>query len=193
VPFKTQHPLYQIWQGMKARCLNPKNLHYGSYGGRGIKICDTWINNFNQFVTDMGSRPQGYSIDRIDNNGNYTPNNCKWSTKKEQQRNRRVTQKIIIEGIEYLVCDIAEKYGFKYDTIANRAKIVTTFDELVDKKKKVYKDGLALGGKASGAKKQALTHCHAGHEFTEKNTRLTKQGWRRCRECHRICQYKRTH
>ena len=101
MPFKNPHPLYQIWQGMKARCLNPNNPHYANYGGRGIKICDEWINNFNQFVADMKDRPCGYSIDRIDNNGDYTPNNCKWSTKKEQQRNRRITKKIIINNGGY--------------------------------------------------------------------------------------------
>ena len=177
---------------MKARCLNQNNKHYANYGGRGIKICDEWIHNFNQFVADMEERPQGYSIDRIDNNGNYAPNNCKWSTKKEQQRNRRVTKYITIEGTSYLICEIAEKYGFKYDTIENRAKTAKTFEELVDKTRKVYKEGLALGGKASGAKKQALTHCKAEHEFTEANTHIYK-GWRRCRTCHKIRQYNRTH
>jgi uncharacterized protein YggL (DUF469 family) len=192
MPFKNPHPLYQVWQGMKARCLNPNNPHYANYGKRGIKICDQWINNFNQFVKDMGERPQGYSIDRINNDGDYTPQNCKWSTKKEQQRNRRVTKHITIEGISYLICDIAEKYDFKYDTIENRTKTAKTFNELVDKTRKVYKEGLALGGKASGAKKKALTHCKAGHEFTEANTHIYK-GWRRCRTCHRIRQYNRTH
>lgn len=192
MPIKNPHPLYQVWQGMKARCLNPNNPHYANYGGRNIKICDEWISNFTKFVQDMGERPKGYSIDRIDNNGNYTPNNCKWSTKKEQQRNRRVTKHITIESVSYLICEIAEKYGFKYDTIKNRAKTAKTFDELVDKTRKVYKEGLALGGKASGAKKQAMTHCKAGHEFTEANTHIYK-GWRRCRTCHRIRQYNRTH
>lgn len=192
MPFKNPHPLYQTWQSMKARCLNPNNPSYADYGGRGIKICDQWMHNFNQFVDDMGVKPQGYSIDRIDNNGNYSPQNCKWSSKKEQQRNRRVTKHITIEGVTYLVCELSEKYGFKYDTIVNRAKTAKTFDEIVDKAKKVYKEGLALGGKASGAKKQSMTHCKAGHEFTETNTHIYK-GWRRCRACHRIRQYNRTH
>jgi len=192
MPFKNQHPLYQIWQGMKARCLNPNNKHYANYGARGIKICNNWINDFNQFVHDMGERPQGYSIDRINNDGDYSPNNCKWSTKKEQQRNRRITRYVTIEGVKYLVCEIAEKYDFKWDTIVQRAKTAKTFDELVNKTRKVYKEGLALGGKASGAKKQAMTHCKAGHEFTEANTHIYK-GWRRCRICHRIRQYNRTH
>jgi len=137
MPFKNPHPLYQIWQGMKARCLNPSNKHYANYGGRGIKICDKWINDFNQFVKDMGERPQGYSIDRIDNNGDYTPNNCKWSTKKEQQRNRRITKYVTIENVKYLVCEIAEKYDFKWDTIVKRAETAKTVDELEDKARKV--------------------------------------------------------
>jgi len=193
MPFKNPHTLYTIWQNMKARCLNPNNKHYANYGGRGIKICNEWINDFNQFVKDMGERPQGYSIDRIDNNGDYTPNNCRWATKETQQRNRRAIRKITIEGIEYLVCELAEKYGFKGDTLVQRAKTAKTFDELVDKNRKVYKEGLALGGKASGAKKQAMTHCKAGHEFTEANTHVSKKNHRKCRECHRIRQYIRTH
>jgi uncharacterized protein YggL (DUF469 family) len=192
MPFKNPHPLYQTWQSMKARCLNPNNPNYADYGGRGIQICNQWISNFNQFVVDMGEKPVGYSIDRIDNNGNYNPQNCKWSSKKEQQRNRRVTKHITIEGVTYLVCELAEKYGFKYDTIVNRAKTAKSFNELVDKTKKVYKNGLALGGKASGARKKAMTHCKVGHEFTETNTYVYK-GTRRCRACHRIRQYKRTH
>lgn len=192
MPFKNPHPLYQTWLGMKARCTNKNFRQYPDYGGRGIKVCDEWLNNFNQFITDMGEKPDGYSLDRINNNGDYTPQNCKWSSKKEQQRNQRRTHKIIIEGVQYIACEIAEKYNFKSETIVKRAKTAKTFEELIDKKRKVYKEGLALGGKASGAKKLALTHCKAGHEFTEENTHVYK-GWRRCRNCHRIRQYLRTH
>jgi hypothetical protein len=192
MPFKNPHPLYQTWQSMKARCLNSNNPNFADYGGRGIKVCDQWMHNFNQFAKDMGERPVGYSIDRINNDGDYTPQNCKWSTRKEQQQNRRITHKITIEGKQYFISDIAHQYNFKWMTIFNRAKTAKTFNELVDKTRKVYKEGLALGGKASGAKKQAMTHCKAGHEFTEANTHIYK-GWRRCRTCHRIRQYNRTH
>jgi hypothetical protein len=192
MPFKNPHPLYQTWQSMKARCLNSNHPNFADYGGRGIKVCDQWMHNFNQFAKDMGERPVGYSIDRINNDGDYTPQNCKWSTRKEQQQNRRITHKIIIEGKQYFISDIAHQYNFKWMTIFNRAKTAKTFNELVDKTRKVYKKGLALGGKASGAKKQAMTHCKAGHEFTEANTHIYK-GWRRCRTCHRIRQYNRTH
>lgn len=86
---KRHAPEYDSWSGMKSRCLNKNNPKYYRYGGRGITICEEWINSFSQFYEDMGQKisPE-HSIDRIDNDSNYCKDNCKWSTRKEQANNR---------------------------------------------------------------------------------------------------------
>jgi hypothetical protein len=81
---------YKCWIGMKQRCYNPNNKFYYNYGGRGIIICDRWINSYENFLKDMGRKPdRSYSIDRINNNGNYEPSNCRWATSFQQIHNRR--------------------------------------------------------------------------------------------------------
>ena len=89
---------YKCWVNMKQRCTNPNDRSYPNYGGRGIKVCAAWGDSFQQFYTDMGARPTGYSIDRIDNDGDYEPSNCKWSTHKEQQSNKRSNRWITYGG-----------------------------------------------------------------------------------------------
>ena len=84
-----RHPSYIVWIGMLERCNNPNHLSYKNYGGRGIKVCKRWL-DFTKFLQDMGERPSPeLQIDRIDNDGNYEPGNCKWSTRKEQTLSRR--------------------------------------------------------------------------------------------------------
>jgi hypothetical protein len=80
---------------MHDRCRNPNNTHYEYYGGRGISVCDRWSGNpgFANFIEDMGERPESYTLDRIDNNGNYEPNNCRWASKPTQQYNQRISVK----------------------------------------------------------------------------------------------------
>ena len=82
---------FNTWKSMIGRCNNIKDPAYKYYGGRGILVCSRWFESFENFYEDMGNRPEGKTIDRIDTNGNYEPSNCKWSTPKEQQTNRRIT------------------------------------------------------------------------------------------------------
>lgn len=81
-------PEYQSWSAMRSRCRNPNDTDYHRYGGRGIVVCERW-STFEPFLHDMGPRPEGKTLDRIDSNGNYEPGNCRWATHKEQRANQR--------------------------------------------------------------------------------------------------------
>lgn len=87
---------YKSWQAMKSRCLNPKADQWENYGGRGVQICPQWIATFETFMVDMGERPPGKTLDRIDTNGNYEPGNCRWSSAQAQAQNRRPRKLVVI-------------------------------------------------------------------------------------------------
>src|SRR5690606_22559417 len=95
---KQSHPLSSIWYGMLDRCYNENHISYRNYGKRGIKVCERWL-DFNNFVLDMGERPDGMTLDRIDYNGNYEPSNCRWATIKQQANNTRANNRLTIDGV----------------------------------------------------------------------------------------------
>jgi len=114
--------LFTIWRSMKMRCYNPKNESYNHYGGRGISICEEWRGSFPSFYT--WAVLHGYSgkltIDRIDVNGDYCPENCRWITNAEQQRNRSNNVKLFYNGRFCLLQELAEQKGIKHQTLYSR-------------------------------------------------------------------------
>jgi hypothetical protein len=99
-------PEYRSWCAMMARCNNPNSSRYKYYGKRGIKVCERW-HDFRNFLADMGSRPDGLTLDRKNNNGNYEPSNCCWATRKKQNNNKRnnIASNKILENLFYFVCE----------------------------------------------------------------------------------------
>lgn len=103
-------PLYTTWLCMRDRCVNPNNDNYHNYGGRGIAVCERW-NSFEAFISDMGSRPEGTSLDRIDVNKNYEPSNCRWATQEVQHNNTRRTVFLEFNGETLSIAQWAKKTG----------------------------------------------------------------------------------
>jgi len=118
-----KHPLYGVWGRMIQRCHNENNKGYSNYGGRGIYVDVRWRNSFLQFVADMGPRPGSqYSIERIDNDGPYSPANCKWATRYEQSRNRRTNRFITIGDETKTISDWASQLNIAPSTFLRRTK-----------------------------------------------------------------------
>lgn len=119
--------LYFIWNDIKGRCNNPNNADYGNYGGRGIKVCDEWMHDylaFKQWATDAGydwnAKRGECTIDRIDVNGDYSPDNCRWANMKAQSRNKRNTCRITYNGETHTTGEWSEITGISRDTIYSR-------------------------------------------------------------------------
>lgn len=117
-------PGYKAWGSMKQRCYNPSDPAYAHYGGRGITMCDAWRTSFHQFRADMGPRPSPlHSVERIDNEGPYALFNCRWATKKEQQRNRRGNVRLIYSERVQTIAAWADEIGLDYDTLYSRVML----------------------------------------------------------------------
>lgn len=163
-----------VWYGMKQRCLNPNDIAYPGYGGRGIKICERWLHSFSNFASDMGPRPPGTSIDRIDNNGNYEPGNCRWATRTEQQNNKRNNRVITHDGLSLTPPQWAIRKGINVKTIWHRLLLG-------------WELSLAVSSPATRkryANVKGRTHCKNGHAYAEyPKPYINKRGVAICRAC----------
>lgn len=118
---KRNTPEYRSWVHMKDRCYRLKDKSYHNYGGRGIAVCERWRKSFTAFYEDMGKRPTDkHSIDRIDNNGNYEPSNCRWATAQEQADNRRSGYRFTYGGKTLTIRQWSNESGIAYDTLRQR-------------------------------------------------------------------------
>lgn len=129
---KSLSPTWIGWRSMRSRCYQKSNPQYHRYGGAGIKVCQSW-DDFSNFLSDMGERPDGMTIDRIDGQGNYEPGNCRWATPKKQAQNRRSSIVLTINGVTKTASEFCEDIGLNrataYDRIYrgwNPEKAVTT-------------------------------------------------------------------
>jgi hypothetical protein len=135
------HPLHRVWREMIQRCTNKNNVRYEDYGGRGIRVCDRWIESFEVFLKDMGPRPPGkgqggrslYSVDRKNNDGNYEPGNCRWATTKEQARSSRRARYLSLGKETMLLSEWAVKLRVSNMALIYRLRIGMTEEEALTK------------------------------------------------------------
>jgi len=120
--------IYKVWRRLRQRCNNPKESRYHRYGGRGIKVCERW-EKFENFYEDMGDVPDGRTIDRIDNDGDYEPSNCRWATSKEQARNRVSNRLMTYKGETKILTEWAEIFGISSHTLRGRVVELGWSDE----------------------------------------------------------------
>lgn len=124
--WQKRNPVHSVWRSMKNRCYSEKCRAYARYGGRGIVICERWLgeNGYKNFESDMGPRPSlQHTIERVNNNGNYEPGNCKWASRAQQQRNRRNNVMLTINGKTQCLKDWAIETGICYKTLQGRVKL----------------------------------------------------------------------
>jgi len=117
----TDTPEYSVWRAIRYRCYDPSYEHYDRYGERGITVCERWIESFDNFLADMGKRPDStYSLERKNNNGPYSPDNCEWATKTTQVRNRECTVSVTYNGETKTLAEWAEQLGMKLQSLRTR-------------------------------------------------------------------------
>jgi hypothetical protein len=183
----TSHELYEVWSSMLKRCDNPSCASFKDYGGRGISVCPEWY-DFNTFLNDVGLRPEGrlpsgrpmFTLDRVDNDGNYEPGNVRWATPEQQANNRRLPDvgDNCPQGHPRSEFRYTLKDGRRRCRECDRIRII----EFRDARR---------GGRPAGIPPGKRTHCPAGHPYDDVNTYVSKTGKRHCRTCQRESMRKR--
>lgn len=142
---KSGSKTYFAWRSMRSRCMNPKHPSFENYGGRGIYVCKEWANDFDKFYADMGEAPKGHSLDRINNNDGYFPQNCRWAT-VEQQLNNRSNNRIITFGDETkTAAQWAKSLNIRPDTLHKRLLRMPPADALKTNIKQAWQHGTRSG------------------------------------------------
>ena len=141
---------YYAWRGMRHRCTNPRNASWHNYGGRGINVCDRWVNDYDAFFQDMGPCPDGMTLDRIDSAKGYSPENCRWADWFTQANNKRTNVKIEYEGEVKTVAQWAKVFGLRTDTLFKRLQRMSpekafTSENLVEKNTSPLIHGTRVG------------------------------------------------
>lgn len=150
----THTDTYHIWSSMKSRCHTPSHGLYKKYGARGITVCQRWLDGFENFLADMGPRPSGMSIDRIDGRLGYFPENCRWATAVEQNNNRRSVPLYSFNGMEKTVTQWADHLGISRHVLRNRiragwplkAAFTTSVNKNLSRPKRAQAVRAAIGG-----------------------------------------------
>lgn len=125
-------PEYVSWASMRSRCLNPSYKRFHLWGGRGITICAEWLVSFEAFYRDMGPRPAGTTLDRIDVNGNYEPRNCRWATPAEQANNLSTVRRFTVNGVTDTISGFAVRWGCSRDAIKLRLRRGQSIDHIAN-------------------------------------------------------------
>ena len=171
---RKKSPEYVTWQSILNRCRNEKNSRYKDYGGRGIIICDRWAESFQIFLDDMGTKPTpNHSIDRVDNNGNYCPENCRWSTKKEQSRNTRSNRILTCNGRSQCIAAWACELGVNHEVIRTRLKLGWSTEDALFTDVAARDTAFSYNGRVQSVTDWAN---ELGISYSTLNSRL-KSGW----------------
>lgn len=169
-------PSYCLWRAMIRRCTSPGSYGYSKYGAKGVTVCDRW-RLFKNFIEDMGQRPEGMSLDRIDNAKGYSPENCRWATAITQANNKTTTRFGIVNGEKITMANAARKYGIDSSTARQRIdRLGWTWDQ-------AFSLPASPSPKVGVHRCTAKTHCLRGHPLAGDNLIIRNRGSRECRTC----------